>query len=90
MIRNGKFPRQLRRHSRMEAKYRAYLLAPRERWTPGHKYDVCVALTEGEKGFITTAELVRAHGLAEDEIAQWLVDFGRGGMAALKQQRRAA
>lgn len=87
MIRHFHFTDKLKLHLRKQAKLRAYLLAARERWTPLQKADICFALA---RGFVTTPELVAAHGLSEDEIADWLAAYASGGAAGLKQPARRA
>lgn len=81
------FADMLKRHLRKRDKLRSRLLTARVRWTQGEKSNICRALVGG---LVTAAELTAAHGLSEDELAEWLRRYASRGVNGLKQQRRAA
>lgn len=76
MMRNSDFAKMLTQHLHDKIGLRAYLLTARRRWTPLQRSNICRGLLAG---LVTTAELIAAHDLSEDEIVDWLAAYaGRG------------
>jgi len=63
------------------------VLAPIERWTSGRKEAVLREIQTASPE--ERAEILRAHGITEDEVASWgerFTRFGRPGLAQHKLQ----
>src|SRR5215471_18628665 len=60
---------------------RSYLLSRFERWTYGRKIKLCTGLSGN---VVVASEVIRAHGLTQDEIDPWMDSYKKGGFEALK------
>lgn len=69
------------RHADIQAKGRAHLLAPRRRWFPWAKYDLCAAIAGN---VITRDEAKATHGISDAELDDWIRLSSSGGYFALR------
>lgn len=73
-----------RNRSRRE-KTRRHVLAAVSRWTPTRKAELCMAL---KGGVVSLEEVLKAHQLGTDELADWQRAFQNGGADGLYIGRR--